>query len=249
MKILNIFLITIYMSIKTFICLEIKSTYKRLNYDLNDYSWLISSIKLENMDIYTCLKKCQTNYYCAYVQLNSTNCNMFNEYAIKSLLPSSKTIIYKKIERILHMDNCIKENVFLSLNNNSCVECPYNFIKYSKFPYACYSKSNDNMKFATAKLYCISQGGFLLRPKSEIERNLLTEVYELFQTNRVWVDSAIEKTNEEYKWNDGTKVGGFKTGKPSNDKGLLCEKILALNEGYFSDVSERETMKFVCQFN
>ncbi|CAF0724703.1 unnamed protein product [Brachionus calyciflorus] len=174
---------------------------------------------------------------------------MFSENATKSLIPSLEKITYRQIDKMIQLEDCSDENKFISLNNYSCVQCPANFKKYSKFPFACYQKLDTPTNFTNAKLNCEQMKAFLIRPKSDIERSLLNELFG--NSSEIWVDSQIKSLNETFRWNDGTKVGGFTGHEPNNKNGngALHENSIVLKNGLFSDVPESFIRAVVCQFN
>ncbi|CAF0791234.1 unnamed protein product, partial [Brachionus calyciflorus] len=172
------------------------------------------------------------------------------EYASKNLSnASNKKIIYQRIDKTIKFNNCLKDNEFFSLDKYSCLQCPLNFKKYSGFPYACYLKLSVKANYTDAKFDCEQKGGFLARPKSFIERSFLRQLY---SSSQIWIDSKITRLNEEYKWNDGTKVGGFAITEPNNvgeNSSNLNENVILMQKGEFNDYSDSAIKDVVCQFS
>ncbi|CAF1017530.1 unnamed protein product [Brachionus calyciflorus] len=203
---------------------------------------------MANSDIFACLNKCQTNYYCSYVEINSTNCNMFSENVVRNLLPSNNNKIYQRIDKVIQFDDCSNENYYISLEKLLCVPCPPQLKKKSEFPFSCFNKFLAQTNFSKAKSDCEQAGGYIPKPKSETERQLF---FKLFKSINIWIDSRISQLGQEFKWNDGSKVEGFGNKEPNNNnkQSPLEENVLILSNGFFFDVPDTSLHYGVCQYD
>ncbi|CAF0812770.1 unnamed protein product [Brachionus calyciflorus] len=218
------------------------------NYQIINYSWLIASIEFKGVDIFKCLQECNLNYYCSYVEHNSTNCNMFSEYVSGFFVNSSLNLIFKKVKFSIEFPNCSNADEIWSLSSRKCLKCPSGFTKRLGFPHACYRLLNSTNNYDLAKSYCQQVGGFLPRPKTFFERNLLSK---WIVTQGIWLDPRISKINETFTWSDGTKVGGFYPGEPNNQnsKTILKDYLLALWNDLIYDTDQSLARAVVCQYN
>ena len=169
------------------------------NYQVIDYSWLIASIEFKGVDIFKCLQECNLNYYCSYVEHNSTNCNMFSEYVSNFLVSLNSKIIYKKVDFSMKFSTCSKSNEFWSLNLNKCLPCPFAFARRADLPYTCFRTVTNTNDYASGKSNCKLYGATLPRPKTALERSIMTK---WIVSQGFWIDSSISKLNEVYKWGD-----------------------------------------------
>ena len=169
------------------------------NYQVIDYSWLIASIEDRQANIFNCLQQCNLNYYCSYVEHNSTNCNMFIEYVSGFLVSSSSKVIYKRVDFSMKYSTCSKSNEFWSLNLNKCLPCPFAFARRADLPYTCFRTVTNTNDYASGKSNCKLYGATLPRPKTALERSIMTK---WIVSQGFWIDSSISKLNEVYKWGD-----------------------------------------------
>jgi hypothetical protein len=103
--------------------------------------------------------------------------------------------------------------------------------------------------FGLSKSYCTQTGGFLVTPRTSIERNFLSAI---IQNQIFWVNSFITNPSQQYKWPDGSLVGGFASNEPNNWTGNsshLVEDALYCKDGLFNDVPNTEAAYAVCQYN
>ncbi|CAF0925398.1 unnamed protein product [Brachionus calyciflorus] len=203
----------------------------------------------EKMNPLECLNLCKSNWYCSFVEIKENFCYLFSEYLGNYLTKSNKKRIYKKVSFRINNDfNCLNINEFMSLSLKKCLKCPPGFKVYSKYSHYCFFELNANYSFPKAKSFCKEIGGYLPIPKSSSERSML---YEIYGSKIFFVDSIITELNEVFKWNDGTKVGGFMVGRPNNfnGNGTLKENVLGLEKGFFNDFPSYLLLSVVCQYN
>lgn len=226
---------------------EWSAIFYKKNNRITDQSWQIS-ITIQNSR-FKCLNNCRDNFYCAYVVYDAKKCTLYSEFAKNSLAISTNNqyLFEKKDKKIKH--RCNSPNLYWSLKQKKCLNCPINFVKYSIWPYACYLEIPGLVTFSLAQSRCKSNSGFLISPKNKAEIEFISNT---FKTAPKWADSTITRVREVFRWKDGMKVGGFKQGEPNNHGGSatnLVESILGLAYREFWDYSPTSTRRVICQTN
>lgn len=210
---------------------------------ITDESWQIFSFEDSRKSEFWCLDKCRDNIYCAYVVFKLGKCILYSEFAVNNLQNSSIEFVYEKISNKLVNLNCSGSDKYWSLKQKKCLMCQNGFYSYSIWPYACYFTFSSNFNFLDARLKCENIEASLISPKSKIEMNLITE---MSFDQGVWINSMITAANEIYKWDDGTKVGGFLATQPNYGAG---EVVLSITQGGFYDDQINQNKKAICQIN
>ncbi|CAF1135507.1 unnamed protein product [Brachionus calyciflorus] len=170
---------------------------------------------------------------CYYVKYEKRECSLFTEQAeIKTYLLSEKTIYEKTVQNVM-IEECSNSTTYWSLSTNSCLRCKTGFIKYSEMQNFCFHDDWELRNFDESKTYCESKGAFLFRPKTQKERLFFTQKFPNF---RVFVDSRITSSGEQYKWPGGSYVCGFSNRQPDNLLTLLESVLEIVSSGKFNDI-------------
>ncbi|CAF0953744.1 unnamed protein product [Brachionus calyciflorus] len=182
---------------------------------------------------------------CDYAKYEKKECSLYAKQGnINTNLLSEKIIYQKAIENVL-IKECSNSSVYWSLSKNSCSPCKTGFFKYSEMPNFCYQNESGSKNFDESKAYCESKGAFLFRPKTQKEREFFVNT---FPNSRVFVDSRITRSGENYAWPDGSYVCGFDNFQPDN-VWTLSESVLEIFcNGKFNDIpSNHQNEPTICQ--
>lgn len=223
------------------------SKFIKINKQISDQSWQIYKIQTQ-ISKFKCLNKCREFFYCSYVFHDEQNCILYSEYAKNSLIDSiDGHLVYMKLYNQINLKECHSSNEYWSIGQRKCLNCPPNFTKYSSWPFACFYKPSGKFTFESAKSECQSLGGELISPQNSDKIYFITQQ---FGKDHILVDSRRSDLNETIKWKDGSKVGGFSPGEPTNtakNSNQLVEPVVSMSNYKFYDVSLTNNYNIVCE--